>query len=201
MYRKISQALSIRFNIIKNLLRYHTFLSLDTYKVKTPRTTHSFGFNKIICVKGAKIQIGENVTLNSKADGYHGGMPYGTTLLVDVEGGCISIGDNCRINGAYIHAKKEITIGRNCVIAAGANILDSNGHLLLSSNRTQDTDEPQNIKIGDNVWICMNSIILKGTTIGNNSVVAANSVVKGSFGDNCVIQGNPAKVISILPIK
>ena len=41
----------------------------------------------------------------------------------------------------------------------------------------------------------MNSIILKGTTIGNNCVVGAGSVVHGTFGDNCVIAGNPAKVI------
>lgn len=44
----------------------------------------------------------------------------------------------------------------------------------------------------------MNSIILKGTVIGNNCVIGAGSVVHGKFEDNCVIAGNPAKVIKFL---
>lgn len=41
----------------------------------------------------------------------------------------------------------------------------------------------------------MNLIILKGTKIGNNVVVGAGSVVNGSFPDNCIIAGNPAKIV------
>lgn len=155
----------------------------------------------LICVKGAHIRIGNNVTFYSRAWGYHGGMPFGTTILADAKGALISIGSGCRLNGTYIHAKKNIVIGENCVIAAGTNILDSNGHELISSNRTQNTDKPKDIIIGNNVWICLNSVILKGTEIGNNCVIAANSVVKGNFPDNSLIQGNPAKIISQIPIK
>ena len=140
------------------------------------------------------IEIGRKCMIGRKAKGYHAGMPFYTTLLVDGNNGRIHIGDNCRINGAYIHAKDIITIGDNCVIASGVQIIDSNGHKVHSLNRTIGRDEPKPINIGNNVWVGLNAIILKGTSIGNNSVVAAGSVVKGSFPSNTLIQGNPAQV-------
>ncbi|MBA2585639.1 MAG: maltose acetyltransferase, partial [Chthoniobacterales bacterium] len=49
--------------------------------------------------------------------------------------------------------------------------------------------------IGDNVWIGMNAVILKGVAIGENSVVAAGAVVTKSVPENCVVAGNPAKIV------
>lgn len=185
---------------VSNYIRYGSTFPLRTYKVTVPKSTIKRGKVNLIAVKDASIQLGENVTLRSDSFDYFGGMPFPTTLLIDSLGGAISVGDNCRINGAYIHAKKKIKIGKNCVVAAGTQILDSNGHELISRDRTVGEDTPKPIIIGDNVWLCVNSIILKGTTIGDNSVVAANSVVKGNFPANSLIQGNPAKVVSQLPI-
>ena len=51
------------------------------------------------------------------------------------------------------------------------------------------------IHIGRNCFIGCNTIILKGTVLGDNCVVGAGAVVSGKFDDNCVIAGNPAKVI------
>ena len=127
--------------------------------------------------------------------GYHAGMPFFTTLLNDGLDSHISIGNNCRINGAYIHAKDFIEIGDNCVIASGVNIIDSNAHQVHSLDRTTSRDIPQGISIGNNVWIGLNAIILKGTVIGDNCVVAAGSVVKGIFESNTIIQGNPATTV------
>ena len=127
-------------------------------------------------------------------------MPFYTTLFTDKEGAEIYIGNNCRINGAYIHAQECIKIGNNCVIASGVNIIDSNGHVVLSLNRTIGRDEPKSIEIGNNVWIGLNSTILKNTKIGNNCVIAAGSVVKGIFPDNVLIQGNPAVIVKKLEL-
>lgn len=77
---------------------------MRTYKVNTPKSTKIRGTVNLIAVKGAKIILGENVTLRSDPFDYLGGMPFGTTLLADKSGGEIIIGDNCRLNGTYIHA-------------------------------------------------------------------------------------------------
>lgn len=155
-------------------------------------------FRTRIKVLEGQIEIGDNVYLRSNSKNYHTGMAFPTTLFVDKIGAKIKVGKHSRLNGTYIHAQCDINIGENCVIAAGVNIIDSNGHELYSYNRTIGRDIPKPISILDNVWIGINCTILKGTQIGKNSVVAAGSVVKGQFEDNVLIQGNPARVIKKL---
>jgi len=156
-------------------------------------------FNTVISIsRTGVLSIGDNSFIRSKSKGYHGGMPFNSTLLIDKENALIEIGRNVHINGAYIHCQRHISIGNYCVIAAGVNILDSNGHIVLSRNRTIGRDDPSAIIIGNNVWIGLNSIILKGTIIGDNSIVGAGSVVKGNFPENSIIKGNPAVIITNL---
>jgi len=179
---KIRRSLKkLSFKIIKNNIFYGKNVIID------PAT--------IIDNRKNRVSLGDNVYLRSISKGYHAGMPFPTNILLDVKGAEVLIGDNSRINGAYIHAKKHISIGANCVIASGVNILDSNGHRLNSSDRTISKDIPEEIIIADNVWIGLNCIILKGTKIGKNSVVSAGSVVKGIFPADSIIQGNKAEVI------
>lgn len=156
--------------------------------------------NTEINIEKNKLIVGENVYLRSNSHNYHAGMPFSTTILMDKAGSECVIGDNCRINGTYIHAQKKIIIGKNSVIAAGVNIIDSNGHIVKSRNRTKDRDTAEDIIIGENVWIGLNAIILKNTNIGDNSIVTAGSVVKGNFPSNVLIQGNPAKIARTLEI-
>jgi len=54
------------------------------------------------------------------------------------------------------------------------------------------------VKIADNVWIGMNATILKGVTIGENSVVAAGAIVTKSVPANAIVAGNPAVVVRML---
>lgn len=150
---------------------------------------------------GGEVHIGNNCLIGRSRNGYHAGMPFYTTILLDGTKSFVSIGNNVRINGAYIHSQQSINIGDNCVIAAGVNIIDSNGHETYSNNRTIGRDIPKKIQIGSNVWIGINATILKGTSIGDNSIIAAGSVVKGIFPSNCIIQGNPAKIIKTFELK
>lgn len=184
----------LRLKYIRYYLR-HLFISKFVKGVYLGEKVRIDSRSHLVARNGGKIFIANNVYLRSNSKGYHSGMPFPTTLLADGNSSLIKIGDNCRINGAYIHSQKSIEIGCNCVIAAGVNILDSNGHVVHSGNRTTGRDEPKNIIIGDNVWLGVNSIILKDSRIGNNCVVSACSVVKGYFPDNSIIQGNPATIV------
>ncbi len=185
------------------------FLSWMKTLMERTKSNTSIGGKSIIFYKtkiiiasscDGKVIIGDNVRLGCSDKRYHVGMPFPTKLLLDGKKSIIKIGNNSRLWGTYCHASKSITIGKNCVIAAGVNIMDSNGHKTISANRTIGRDTPQEVIIGDNVWIGVNSIILKGTFIGNNCIVAAGSVVKGHFQDNQIIQGNPAMAVKTISI-
>ena len=165
------------------------------------RTTIYYKSHIINSSKNGNVNIGSNCLIGRSEKGYHAGMPFYTTILNDGTKSTVSIGNNCRINGAYIHANESIEIGDNCVIAAGVNIIDSNGHETNSKNRTVDRDTPQSIIIGNNVWIGLNAIILKGSRIGDNTIVSAGSVVKGVAPPNCIIAGNPAVIVKTLNIE
>ena len=52
--------------------------------------------------------------------------------------------------------------------------------------------------MGDNVFIGMHSTILKGVSVGSNVIIGANSLVNKNIPDNCIVAGNPAKVICSL---
>ena len=193
MYRRIDSIIQ-RFRIRKLNANKNAEVHIDS-TVRLDKQT------KVLAYANTHVRVGDNVYLRSNPDGYHTGMPFPTTLLADKPGALISIGSNCRLNGVYVHSQKAIQIGENCVIAAGVNIIDTNGHQVNSLNRTIGRDNPQPITIGDNVWIGLNAIILKGSVIGDNCVVAAGSVVKGVFPNNTLIQGNPAQGIAELQIE
>lgn len=181
------------------------FNKFYTFLVKLDRKI-SIGKGSILYYKSTirlsseayKVYIGNNVTLGRTSKDYHSGMPFHTSILVDGCNAYVEIGDNCRINGAYIHAQKSIRIGNNCVIASGVNIMDSNGHRIYSKNRTIDRDDPDEILIGNNVWIGLNATILKGTIIGDNCVISAGSIVKGHYSQGELIVGNPAKTVKYI---
>lgn len=86
----------------------------------------------------------------------------------------------------------HIYIGYGTWIAMNVGIITTN-HSLGDPN---EHDAPKDVIIGEKCWIGMNSTVLPGVTLGNHTVVGANSVVTKSFPEgNCVIGGNPARKI------
>jgi acetyltransferase-like isoleucine patch superfamily enzyme len=94
---------------------------------------------------------------------------------------------------------EKIEIGDNCHISSGVKIFDNDGHPLNPSERkegfpvTKERIKP--VKLCNNVWVGANAIILKGVTIGENSIVGAGAVVTGDLPPNCIAAGNPAVLI------
>lgn len=108
----------------------------------------------------------------------------------------LHIGENVGISGSTISATQEITIGNNVLIGSGCVICDSDAHPLnpLERNCPQKTHKSP-IVIEDNVFIGARTIVLKGVTIGANSVIGAGSVVSKSIPNDVIAAGNPCKII------
>ena len=123
-----------------------------------------------------------------------GNVNVGKGCRFDVCTGAICVLRQCSITGQsnFIVANR-LTIGEGSVISWGCEISDSDWHNIdYQGKRERD----QAIVIGSHVWIGSHVKILKGVHIGNNPVVAANSVVTKSFGEeNILIAGNPAMII------
>jgi len=150
----------------------------------------------------ALIVLGDNVRLDSGSRTYHVNMHSPCKLLADRSGARISLGPNTRIHGTCIHACREITIGRNCLIAANTQIFDGSGHDLSfedPGNRVHTTGSADPICIEDNVWIGCNVIVLPGVHIGTGSVVGAGSVVTSDIPPYALAAGNPAKILRQYP--
>ena len=133
----------------------------------------------------------------------------GCSFSLGPNGRC-TVGDFTLLNGALIMADEKIEIGSYCLISWNVGIADSDFHPLEPAQRLIDAqalapyfkDRPARpklktapVKIADNVWIGMNAVILKGVTIGENSVVAAGAVVTKSVEPNTVVAGNPAVAV------
>jgi len=111
--------------------------------------------------------------------------------------GCITLGNACLMSpGSRISASDEIVLGDGCMLANGAYITDSDWHGLY--NRIDRDEAPTPVRLGDNVWVGDHATVLKGVTIGDNSVVAARSVVTRDVPANVVVAGNPARVVKAL---
>lgn len=111
--------------------------------------------------------------------------------------GKITVGNYVLMSpGTTITAADSITIGDNCMFAAGCYIADSDWHGLYNRLRPFRCTKP--IVLKNNVWIGHGAKVGKGVTIGENSVVAAGAVVVKDVPDNVVVGGNPARVIKTI---
>jgi acetyltransferase-like isoleucine patch superfamily enzyme len=98
--------------------------------------------------------------------------------------------------GCYIQAINGIEIGDYSIFAPGVGLISAN-HDPEHLDR-HIACEP--IRIGNHCWFGMHSIVLPGVQLGDRTIVGAGSVVTTSFPEgNCVIAGNPARVIGTLP--
>lgn len=84
-------------------------------------------------------------------------------------------------------------IGDDCLFANDVRIYPTDFHKILSAGKRINDPEP--IVIGNKVWLCERSLILKGAEIGDGSVIGAAAVVARKIPNNSVAVGNPATVV------
>lgn len=187
-----------------------TKLLMKFMKIKIGKGIQVIGIPVIFNKRGARMSIGNHVTIKSSFLSNLVGLYSRTIIVTRTSEAEIIIGDHVGISGATIYARKSIVIGDRTCIGGNCKILDNDFHPIEAEKRNELllTRAPENgekaewikskpIRIGEECFIGCNSIILKGTVLGNRCVVGAGAVVSGQFGDDCVLAGNPAKVIKM----
>ena len=149
----------------------------------------------------SQIILGKKVVLNSDNKKSNTALTFNCTLVCGLNG-MIEIGDNTMLNGVSITAYEKVKIGKNCQIASCTFIADTDFHPVNPTIREREVNghkidhsevNKRAVNIGDNVWIGWGCTILKGVTIGDNSIIAAGSVVLTDVPENVLYAGNPAE--------
>jgi carbonic anhydrase/acetyltransferase-like protein (isoleucine patch superfamily) len=123
-------------------------------------------------ILGANVSLlvgpGATMILGSKKDGY-------TTIS----------------HSTHIMANKHVEIGSGSMISWDVLIMDTNMHSIIDP----PTFPHEPVIVGEHVWLCCRSVILKGVTIGNDAIVGAAAVVTKDVPPKTAVGGNPAKAI------
>jgi Acetyltransferase (isoleucine patch superfamily) len=110
----------------------------------------------------------------------------------------ISIGNNFYSNhNLVILDCAKVKIGNNVLIAPNVGIYTAE-HPIDAQDRISGLEYAKPIIIGNNVWIGANTCILGGTTIGDNTVIGAGSVVTKDIPANVLALGNPCTVVKTI---
>ena len=119
-------------------------------------------------------------------------------LAVFEDMGRVRVGDHVLINpGARIVSAEAIEIGDNCMLAMHCHLSDADWH--HTHHRIFAPGKTAAIKLGSNVWLGDSVKVLKGVTIGDNTIVGAGAVVTKDLPANVMAGGNPARVLQALP--
>jgi acetyltransferase-like isoleucine patch superfamily enzyme len=107
----------------------------------------------------------------------------------------IEVGDNVRLNGCDIQAAARVIVGDDCILGS-CIIVDTDYHSVEVDRR--EVGAPvvtKPVSIGRNVWVAGKATVLKGVTIGDDSVVGYGAVVVADVPAGVVVAGNPARVV------
>lgn len=138
---------------------------------------------------GSTISIGNHCKFNSDCRFNFRGINH-FCILQTSKCGSILIGNRCGFSGVSIVSSVRVSIGDDVMIGTNVMIGDRNDH----EDRYPQW-QPKPIFIGNNVWIGMNSIVMRGVTIGENTIIGANSVVTNDIPANVIAAGNPCRII------
>lgn len=137
------------------------------------------------------------VTLRKNARLFVHGMTqlnYRATIEVH-ENAEIDIGSAYINSDAVILAAESIHIGHRCLISRMVYIYDADHHDIVNTDG-KVINPPRPVDVGDHVWIGLQSLLLRGSKIGDGAVIAANSLVGGKIKAGTMASGNPARSYS-----
>jgi len=158
----------------------------------------SYGVLHIYKSLNAQIHIGKNLKMNNGVKYSDSGL-NGKCRIEVRDSAILNIGYNVGMSDVTITCHEKITIGNNVLLGVGAQIRDTDNHSLNPTDRLTGLDwknkKTAPININNNVFIGAYSFILKGVTIGENSIIGAGSVVTKDVPAFEIWAGNPAKFL------
>jgi acetyltransferase-like isoleucine patch superfamily enzyme len=142
-----------------------------------------------------QIQIGHHATFRSIKMS-NPLLQAGPCALAAGKNAHIQIGDHCGFSGATLIAQQRIELGDRVLCGANVLICDGDHHPLDATLRAAgEPGATAPVLIGDDVWLGMNVVVLKGVTIGAGAVIAANALVSSDIPAGAIAAGVPAKVV------
>jgi len=189
------------YKLIRFFSRIISMLLIRKHRVKMGSNVEINGVLKL--GNQGSIEIGNGVIINS---GAFMNPVYGDrrTVLATKPGARIQIGDHTGISNSLLFAAESITIENDVLIGGGCSICDTDFHPTDYQLRIQNDVKAigrKPIVIKEGAFIGMNSIILKGVTVGRHSIVGAGSVVTKDIPAGEIWAGNPAKYIQNISSK
>jgi len=199
--------------MMRTIINIFIFLYRVIYeKVSTLRAKITFFIYGIECGKRIKvrgnlyIQMNNSGSLKVESDvrinSSFGSNPIASACKTSfcIRGGRMRIGERSGISNSFFVCTKEIIIGKDVMIGSGCQFFDNDFHSLISKyrvgeERNDSLVNKKSIIVEDKVFIGSNSIILKGSRIGEGAIVGAGSVVCGTIPAYEIWAGNPAKFI------
>lgn len=118
-------------------------------------------------------------------------------IIIQGDSAEVTISKETTIRDAQIISEEDyssVFIGEDCMFSYGVIMRTSDSHSILNVNKER-INKAKNIKIGNHVWVAQNVAILKGTIIGDNSVIGYGSVCAGFIPTNVVAVGSPARIV------
>lgn len=150
---------------------------MDLYKINSIR-----GSLSVELYKDSKCSIGKFL------------MSRGPLYIKCTDGAHVKIGNRCFFNNnCSITAAENIEIGEHCMFANNLVVVDHDHKVDKGVVTGNLVSKP--VVIGNNVWCGANVTILKGVTIGDGAIIAANAVVTKDVSAHNIVAGVPAKIL------
>lgn len=162
-------------------------------RISKGKSFHALGASRISPRTEITVDCGGNLLI-----GKHLKMRSGAKLRVRKCARVVIGNEFYMSNQCILVSYESITIGYGVELGPGVLIYDHDHDYRAPGGLSAHKFKTSPIVIGNNVWIGGNSVILRGTTIGNNCVVAAGTILHGNYPDNCLIyQEKQTKVKAI----
>ncbi len=189
------QLYNLKLSLLRIVYSPFNLLVAHLFGVHIKKSCTFIGMTRFVRKPNTFIQIGVNCEFLSKQSSNLIGINHKCIISTLIDNAKIDIGNFCGFSGTVIAAAKSIKLGNFVRCGANTIITDSDWHF-----NDPRVGPPKEIVIKDNVWLGVNVVVLKGVTIGENTIIGANSIVTKNIPANTIAAGNPCKVIKRLDL-